>query len=273
MTNEIANPSESSGQPGRSLKTFDVLSLDCYGTLIDWESGIYRALTPLLSRTGGNTSHPERPTRVGAGLSQANVVLSRGAVLEAFGRLEARQQEKTPAMLYPDLLAEVHRHLAIEWNVVRDATEDAAFGRSIADWPAFPDTVEALRYLKQHFRLVILSNVDRSSFKATNERLGVGFDAIYTAQDIGSYKPDRQNFAYLVDRLSEQGTPKEKILHVAQSLFHDHVPAQATGLASAWIDRRHEVSGWGATKPVHQVRYDFRFISVGALTDAHRSER
>jgi 2-haloacid dehalogenase len=131
--------------------------------------------------------------------------------------------------------------------------------------------VEALRYLKQHFRLVILSNVDRSSFAATNDRLGVTFDAIYTAQDIGSYKPDRRNFLYLVDRMTEQGIPKERMLHVAQSLFHDHVPAQALGIASAWIDRRHDASGWGATAPVSpDVRYNFRFTSLGALADAHR---
>ena len=164
--------------------------------------------------------------------------------------------------------------LAIEWDVAADPAEDAAFGRSIADWPAFPDTVEALRYLEQHFRLVILSNVDRSSFAATNDRLGVAFDAIYTAQDIGSYKPDRRNFLYLVDRVTEQGIPKERMLHVAQSLFHDHVPAQALGIASAWIDRQHDASGWGATAPVSSdVGYDFRFTSLGALADAHRVGR
>ncbi len=163
------------------------------------------------------------------------------------------------------------RQLAIEWDVAADPAEHAAFGRSIADWPAFPDTVEALRYLKQHFRLVILSNVDRSSFAATNDRLGVAFDAIYTAQDIGSYKPDQRNFLYLVDRVTEQGIPKDRMLHVAQSLFHDHVPAQALGIASAWIDRRHDATGWGATAPVSpDVRYNFHFTSLGALADAHR---
>jgi 2-haloacid dehalogenase len=234
------------------LSDFDVLSFDCYGTLIDWESGIGAALAPLLAR--------------------ADVALSRDAVLEAFGRLEARQQQKTPGMIYSELLAEVHGQLAAEWNVVRDLAEDAAFGASIAAWPAFPDTIEALRYLQRHFRLVILSNVDRISFKATNQRLGVAFDAIHTAQDIGSYKPDRRNFDYLVDRLREQGVSKQKLLHVAQSLFHDHVPAQAIGLASAWIDRRHDADGWGATAPVSaDVRYDFRFTSLGALAGAHRA--
>ncbi len=234
------------------LADFQVLTFDCYGTLIDWEAGIYAALASLLVRTSNG--------------------LSRDQALEAFARLEVRQQALTPAMPYSHLLAEVHRQLAIEWGVTADSAEDARFGESIGEWPAFPDTVEALRYLKQHFRLVILSNVDRASFRATNRLLQVDFDAIYTAQDIGSYKPDPDNFAYLLARLQEQGLAREATLHVAQSLFHDHVPANAVGLASAWIDRRHAAGGWGATAPVlSDVHYDFRFPSLGALADAHRS--
>ncbi len=270
MTNEIANPSGTPGLSERGLKDFDVLSFDCYGTLIDWESGIYSAVRPLLSRV--NSADSDSAAQQGRGHSRTGGMLSRDAVLEAFGRLEARQQQNTPEMVYPDLLAAVHAQLASEWGVAADPAEDAAFGRSIAGWPAFPDTVEALRYLKQHFRLIILSNVDRSSFAATNERLGIAFDAIYTAQDIGTYKPDQRNFRYLVDRVTEQGIPKQRMLHVAQSLFHDHVPAQALGIASAWIDRRHDAGGWGATAPVSpDARYDFRFTSLGALADAHRS--
>ena len=235
------------------LSDFAALSFDCYGTLIDWESGIHIALAPLLSR--------------------ANIGLSRDAVLEAFAGFESRQQALTPAMTYSDLLAEVHGQLAAAWGVSRDIDEDARFGRSIGDWPPFPDTVEALRYLKRHFQLVILSNVDRTSFQATNQRLGVAFDAIYTAQDIGSYKPDLRNFAHLLTRLNQRGVAKDKLLHVAQSLFHDHVPANAVGLASAWIDRRHDAGGWGATAPVSaDVRYDFRFTSLDALAEAHRAE-
>ncbi len=230
-----------------------MLSFDCYGTLIDWESGLYDALAPLRVRTG--------------------TALSRDAVLEAFARLESRQQATTPALPYPVLLAEVHGQLATEWGVTRDTAEDAAFGASVGDWPAFADTVESLRYLQRHFRLAILSNVDRTSFRATNRRLGVEFGTILTAQDIGVYKPDPRTFACLLDRMRHQGTPSGKILHVAQSLFHDHGPAQAAGLASAWIDRRHAVGGSGATARVPVgVRYDFRFVSLAALADAHRAE-
>jgi 2-haloacid dehalogenase len=235
------------------ISDFDVLSFDCYGTLIDWESGLYAALASLLSRS-----------RVG---------LSRDSVLEAFARFGSRQQALTPSMPYSELLAEVHGQLAAEWGVAADSAEDARFGAPIGDWPPFADTVEALRYLKRQFRLVILSNVDRAGFQATNQRLGVAFDAIYTAQDVGSYKPDVRNFAYLLDRLREQGVVVEKLLHVAQSLFHDHVPANALGLATAWIDRRHDAGGWGATAPVSaDVRYDFRFTSLGGLIEAHRAE-
>jgi 2-haloalkanoic acid dehalogenase type II len=248
------------------LSDFTVLSFDCYGTLIDWESGIYDALEPLRARLGRSGAVP------GAGLSRGSGELSRQDMLQAFARLESRQQEKTPGMLYSDLLAEVHGQLAVEWDVAQLPEEDMAFGRSIADWPPFPDTVEALRYLKQHFRLVILSNVDRASFQATHARMGVAFDAVYTAQDIGSYKPDPQNFRYLLERLREQGVAREKLLHVAQSLFHDHVPANGLGLASAWIDRQHGRDGGGATAPVAgDVRYEFRFTGLAELAEAHRA--
>ena len=158
------------------LADFEALSFDCYGTLIDWESGIFAALGPLLARAGADPSGTG-VAAAGMGLARSDVVLSRDSVLEAFARLEARQQEKTPDMLYPDVLAAVHKQLATEWDVAGDAAEDAAFGASIGAWPVFPDTVAALQYLKQHFRLVILSNVDRASFQQTNERLEVAFDA------------------------------------------------------------------------------------------------
>ena len=235
------------------LRDFQVLTFDCYGTLIDWETGLYDALQPLLKRAG--------------------VALSRDAVLEAFARVESETQTALPNMPYAGLLAEVHAKLAAGWGVRADAYEDAVFGGSVGRWPAFPDTVEALRYLKQHYRLVILSNVDRISFGITAERLKVPFDAVYTAQDIGSYKPDPRNFAYLLDRMKEQGFDKRQLLHVAQSLFHDHVPANAAGLASAWIDRRQGAGGSGATAPVAgAVRYDFRFPSLAALAEAHQAE-
>ena len=223
------------------------LTFDCYGTLIDWERGILHALRDC------------RGDR------------SDGSVLQDFADHESRQQAATPSMLYADVLTEVHGQLAHHWGAETNSISDRKFGTSIGDWPAFPDTIAALSYLKQHFRLVILSNVDRTSFHATQTRLGIAFDAIYTAQDIGSYKPDTRNFVYLLERLAEQGVRREQILHVAQSLFHDHAPANAMGLRSVWIDRRADTGGRGATaEPPPGVRYDVRFISLEALAQAHR---
>jgi 2-haloacid dehalogenase len=230
------------------LSDFKVLSFDCYGTLIDWESGILTALRPLLARAG--------------------VTSDGDSILAEFAALESAQQAATPDVPYAELLGVVHARLAARWGAPDDAAESARFGASIGDWPPFPDTVAALAALQSRYRLVILSNVDRMSFQATNRRLGVTFHAIHTAQDIGSYKPDLRNFRYLIDRLAEDGFLQEDILHVAQSLFHDHAPANAIGLASAWIDRRRGAEGWGATAaPPDGVRYDFRFETLADLAD------
>ncbi|MBV9696330.1 MAG: haloacid dehalogenase type II [Gammaproteobacteria bacterium] len=235
------------------LHDFSTLTFDCYGTLIDWEQGLLQALAPLL-RAG-------------------NVTLPPAEVLAEFGRRESAQEEATPGMRYPQLLAVVHRQLAEHWGVTLPETAHMAFGNSVPDWPAFPDSAAALQYLKRHYRLVILSNVDRTSFAASNDRLGVHFDLVCTAEDIGSYKPDPRNFAYLIAALGKLGVAKREILHTAQSLHHDHAPAQAAGLASCWIDRRHEQQGFGATRPPPATpRYDFRFVSLAALAAAHAAE-
>ncbi|NKE44040.1 haloacid dehalogenase type II [Roseomonas frigidaquae] len=234
------------------LSDFRILTFDCYGTLIDWEGGIHAALQPLLASAG--------------------TAIGREAALQAFARLEADQEALTPDMIYSDLLAEVHRRLAREWNVPMDEAAHRRFGASVPDWPAFPDSAEALAYLKRHFKLVILSNVDRTSFAGSNRRLGVEFDAIYTAQDIGSYKPSDRNFTYMLEKLAALGHGKGEILHTAQSLFHDHAPARRAGLATAWIDRRHDQDGWGATPPA-EAGHDFRFTSLAALAAAHAAER
>jgi len=235
------------------LTDFNTLTFDCYGTLIDWESGIFAALQPLLTKSGN--------------------ALARDAALEAFARHESAQERETPDMIYSGVLAQVHARLAREWGVAGDAASDRRFGASVPDWPAFADSPAALAYLKQHYKLVILSNVDRVSFAGSNRRLGVEFDAIHTAQDIGSYKPDPRNFHYMLARLAQRGIGPAQILHTAQSLFHDHAPAKEAGLASCWIDRRHAAAGWGATMPPPaNAAYDFRFTSLAAMADAHRKE-
>jgi 2-haloacid dehalogenase len=233
------------------LSDFEALSFDCYGTLIDWETGILEALQPLRERGS----------------------ISAGALLEAYGQLEVELEQQYPTLLYSHLLEKLYPILCERVGVPEEAGEAARFGASVGNWPAFPDTVDALRYLKTHFKLVILSNVDRLSFAATNRRLGVDFDGIFTAEEIGSYKPDARNFEYLLTRLQENAVVKNSLLHVAQSLFHDHIPANRLGIASAWIDRRHDKDGPGATAlPMPMPHYDFRFTSLRELADAHRAE-
>ena len=233
------------------LSDFTTLSFDCYGTLIDWEAGLMAALKPLQAAAGVDDE----------------------TLLAAFGHAEHEVEREHPGLRYSALLAEVYGRLTTQFERPADPAAAAAFGNSVGNWPAFPDSAEALAYLKQHFRLVILSTVDRQSFARSNGRLGVEFDHIFTAEEIGSYKPDPRNFRYLLDRLGEQGVAKGQLLHVAQSLFHDHVPANAFGIASAWIDRRAGKSGGGATVvPDPMPHFDFRFTSLGALADAHRAE-
>lgn len=234
------------------LTQFSTLTFDCYGTLIDWEMGIHTALEPLLARAGR--------------------AIGRDEALETYADHESRQEEATPAMLYSDLLATVHRQLAKQWGLEASEEEARRFGQSVPDWPAFADTAASLRYLKKHYKLVILSNVDRTSFDGSLPKLGVEFDAVYTAQDIGSYKPSLANFAYMLSHLkADLGVEKPEILHTAQSLFHDHVPANQAGLATAWINRRHEDDGWGATRPPPaEARLDFQFDSLDDLVRAHQ---
>jgi 2-haloacid dehalogenase len=236
------------------LADFKVLTFDCYGTLIDWEPGILSGLEPLTRRVRSP--------------------MTREQILEAFARHEFSQQKETPAMPYSQLLAVVYRRLAQSWGLTTTNEAANTFGASVPDWPEFSDSAEALQYLHQHYKLVILSNVDRLSFRSSNARLKVTFDAIYTAQDIESYKPNDRNFVYLLRRLEEDfAFGKPDVLHVAQSLFHDHAPANRAGLASAWIDRAHATKSWGATVPPPETpHYDFRFESMAALAEAHKSE-
>ena len=235
------------------LTEFSVLTFDCYGTLIDWESGIFHALKPLLTA--------------------ADSTLPRDAVLELFARHEADQEEKTPGMVYADLLTTVHRRLADELKVSLPEQAHLVFGASVPEWPAFADSASSLQYLKKYYRLVILSNVDRASFAGSNKRLAVEFDAVYTAQDVGSYKPNPANFHYMLDHLAKLDVAPTDILHTAQSLFHDHGPAKQVGLTSCWIDRRHDSAGWGATMPApKEAAYEFRFTSMAEFVKAHQDE-
>ena len=234
------------------LTDYSTLTFDCYGTLIDWESGIWDALQPLL-------------------MQNATTAITRGLGLAEFGRAEHKTESEFPGLVYFEILENVHREIANALALQTSPELDQAFGQSVSNWPAFPDSADALRVLKQHFKLVILSNVHNDGFAASNRKLGVEFDAIYTAQDIGSYKPSPQNFEYMLENLRvdlevEQG----QILHTAQSLLHDHVQARKFGLSNCWIDRQHlnESDNWGATAVVEdRPEFDFLFNSMGEMAE------
>ena len=230
------------------LTAYDALSFDCYGTLIDWEAGIAAALGPWARRHDPAVTDEQ--------------------VLVAYADNEAAVEREAPSTPYPEVLREAFRRTGRDLGIEVTRADADALGTSVPDWPAFPDSAEALARLKRHYRLIILSNVDREGFAGSNRRLEVDFDEILTAQDIGSYKPSPANFEALLRRVDEIGSTG-RLLHVAQSLFHDHVPAKAAGLPGVWINRRHAQPGWGATPdPRTAVTPDLEFPSMAAFADA-----
>ena len=201
----------------------EVLSFDCYGTLIDWESGILSSLRSVLG-----TSASAAPD---------------DALLETYARHEARL-EAEPWKPYRQILREALTQTVAERGVTVPPSARAALGGSVADWPVFPDSVEALARLRKRFGLAVITNCDNDLFDYSDAKLGRPFTWRITAQLVGSYKPNRRNFEFALERI---GLPPERIVHVAQSLYHDHVTAQALGLRTVWVNRRHDRAGFGAT--------------------------
>lgn len=236
------------------LSDFKMLTFDTYGTLIDWESGIYNALEPLLDKL---------PLR-----------LDRDEVLELFAEFEMRQQADTPAQVYSSLLAEVSKSIAKKWQIKLSDEEAATFGRSVKYWPEFEDSAASLKYLRQHYRMATLTNCDRISYMGSNARLEIEWDAIYTAQDVGFYKPNLRNFDYMFEHARRDlGILPHEILHVAQSLTHDMVPATSKGMTKVWINRRHDVEGYGATAPPQgEFSIEWEFNSMTDFVKAHQQE-
>ena len=204
---------------------FDALTFDCYGTLIDWESGILAALR-----------------------AQLDVDLDDEALLAAYGELEHAAQ--TPYQPYRDVLAQCLGELGTRFGIAVSDSQRAAFAASVGDWPAFPDSHDALVALQGRYRLAPITNCDDDLFALSAARLGITFDEVITAQQVGAYKPDERGFGVALQRL---GLPRERVLHVAQSLFHDHVPAKRLGFTTVWINRRAGREGPGATPPAEAV--------------------
>jgi 2-haloacid dehalogenase len=220
---------------------FDVLTFDCYGTLIDWEAGIAAALRAALP---GATATDEE-------------------LLELYAPHEAAA-EAGSYLRYRDVLATGLRGVAADLSV--DVTDAAvtAFSESVGDWPAFPDSTEALQRLGERFRLAVITNCDGDLFELSRQRLEVSFDWVVTAEMARGYKPSLANFEFAFEVI---GVPRERILHVAQSLYHDHVPAKQLGLTTVWIDRRQDRPGFGATPPASAAP-DATFPSMQAFADA-----
>jgi 2-haloacid dehalogenase len=227
---------------------FEALTFDCYGTLIDWETGILAGLRPSLAARGVNPSSEE--------------------LLEVYARAEA-SVESGPYLRYREVLARCLREVCRHYAVEPGDAEAAAFGASVGDWPAFPDSTAALDRLKTRFRLGVITNCDDDLFAASNRRLGVAFEWVVTAESVGSYKPDTRNFEAAFATL---GLPRDRILHVAQSIFHDHVPAKRLGLTTVWIDRRHDRPGFGAT-PQALATPDAMFPDMASFAAAAATQR
>lgn len=229
---------------------FLALSFDCYGTLVDWESGIATAL----HRAG-----LLRAAAPGEELESA---------LADFAALEAAAEHELPLAPYPQILERVFAGLCARRGVALDAAAARSFADSVGDWPPFPDTVAALRTLAARYALVVLSNVDRASFARTAVRLKAPFARVCTAEEIGSYKPELRNFRFMLETLARDGIAADRVLHVAQSLYHDHVPAKALGLATVHVDRRAGRGGGAVLGPTMPIVPDLRVVDLAGLVRA-----
>jgi len=218
------------------------LSFDCYGTLIDWERGLLAAFDELLA---ARAMH-----------------LDEGLLLETFAELE-HEVEAEGFQKYRAVLAEVLERMGDELGFVPSVEECAAFGASVARWPAFGDSPAALERLASRFELIVLSNVDADLFRGSELQLGVTFTQAFVAEHIGSYKPDARNFEYLK---AHAGVLPGELLHVAQSRYHDIGPAQAAGLATVWVNRRAGQAGGGAT-PASDAKPDVEVPNLAALAE------
>jgi 2-haloacid dehalogenase len=232
-----------------NLARYKALSFDCYGTLIDWEAGMLEVLRPWAESVGLDVDDEQ--------------------LLTAYARSETAVERDDPTARYPDILAEAFRRAGQALGRSVEETWAARLANSVPDWPAFPDSADALASLGRHYQLIILSNVHRDGFAASNRRLNGNFAAVITAEDVGSYKPMENHFRALDRTLGELGIDRGELVHVAQSLYHDHVPARREGLRSVWINRRHDRTGWGATpEPDEEWTYDLEFTSMADFAAA-----
>jgi len=227
---------------------FEVLTFDCYGTLINWEAGILPVLRRILS---------------GHGKKLDDVTL-----LKLYGDFELLS-EQGPFRPYREVLQSVVRRFGAELGFSPTEAEVRSLPESLPGWQPWPDTVAALGTLKSRFRLAILSNVDDDLFAATRPQLKVDFDEVVTAQQAQAYKPSHKVFEMALKRIK---TPTQRILHVGQSIYHDVIPAQAMGLASVWVNRPSARKGIGAVKAA-EAAPDLEVANLAALVEAAEQRR
>jgi 2-haloacid dehalogenase len=235
------------------LADFRVLTFDCYGTLVDWEAGILSVLRPWAARAG--------------------IAADDAALLVAFAAAESEAEHAQPGAAYPEILRATHAGIARRLGANPDPAAADVLGRSVGDWPLFSDTTDALRRLQRRRKLVVVSNVDRASFARTHSKLGVTMDAVVTAEEVGAYKPDLRMFVRALEVAGQWGASKSQVLHVAQSLYHDHVPAKKLGLATVWVMRASAAGELGATRdPGVAVKPDLIVSSLAELADLEDQE-
>jgi 2-haloacid dehalogenase len=222
---------------------FDLLTFDCYGTLINWEEGILRCLHRILTAHDKDTDD--------------------ATILRLYGDFEAHA-EQGEYRRYREVLQSVIRQFGEEFGFVATDQEARSLPESLPNWKPWPDTVDALSALQSRFRLAIVSNIDDDLFAATWPKLGVGFDEVITAQQAGAYKPSLKIFELALSRI---GIPAHRVLHVGQSLYHDVIPAQSLGLATVWVNRPSARKGVGAVK-VAEGHPDLQVSSVAELAAA-----
>ena len=203
---------------------FTTISFDCYGTLIDWEAGILPVLRSLLASHDCNLADP--------------------AILELYGEFEA-EAESGPYLSYSRVLQSVVRVFGERLGFQPSSSEVSSLPESVARWPPFTDTVTALRQLKRHYKLAVISNIDNDLFAETKKLLGVEVDVVVTAEQARSYKPSLHNFELALRTL---GIPREQLLHAGQSVYHDVIPARSLGISTVWVNRKSARPGIGAVR-------------------------
>ncbi|WP_346893458.1 HAD-IA family hydrolase [uncultured Roseibium sp.] len=231
------------------LKEFKILTFDVVGTLIDFEAGIVNYIRPIAERSG--------------------VDVDDETILLAYGKAEGIEHERTPGLPFTEMMEPCYLAMASELGLECDDASRDGFRKSIPDWPAFPDSVAALKRLSRHFRLVAMTNSDNWAYGCFSATLGEPFDSKVTAEDVESCKPDPQFFGFARGLQSPLGFRKADYLHVAQSQFHDIGVAKALGYKTCWIQRRKGREGFGASpEPTEVTAPDYHFASLAELADA-----